>query len=370
MDNNENCRLYKVSWNLATHSGGASKVLDLTGFSIGVVEPAVDRTGRRLAVVASVGCDNNSGAADATGLMAWVPGGGAMLADFQRQGALRPTMPAWQGGGRLLWSRNAQGNKNEGWWGNLHRSEVGRRGYSDSVMLGGPDGSNEADGTAPCSIWPSADCVSWRDAAVFRDAPHHPGWWVTVFGRHGAPGAQSTESKPVVANLPDASTIEEFRLGRGRDAEQIESCHHPAWNVSGTEILCTRQHDADKASVPGLSVRGVYGYRWDGTRWASPREVVETTDLRKDFPVQFGAVVDSNVLTWKYAHWCRSDRYVVATVFAQIDDGDPVITSRVMLFDTATTPPGVWDLTDCVENLERASRGTYRAIYSACAGQG
>lgn len=370
MDNNVNCRLYKVTWNLATRRGSASLLMDLTGLGFAVVQPAVDRSGRRLAAVLSYGWDEAGGWPVSTSLAAWIPGASYLIVDPQERGALRPEDPTWADSGALLWGGNAQGNSEVGWWGNLHESLMDANGHKEYVIAGGPDGSNAEDGNAPCAMhntWPSGDCVSWRDPDAYRDPPGlAPGLWVTAFGKHGIASKQE-DSKPIVASIGFPQQLLNVNLGRGRDDERIVSCHHPAWNVTGTEILCTRQFHPDKTSVLDLEVRALYGYRFNGTGWASPREVVESRDLRLRFPTQLKHVHDGDLLTYKYGHWCGSDRYVVATVFGQTKDGQPVITSRVMLFDTGSTPAGVWDLTDVVEDVEGVSRGTWRAIFSTCA---
>ena len=77
------------------------------------------------------------------------------------------------------------------------------------------------------------------------------------------------------------------------------------------------------------------------------------------------ALPPDSLITYKFGHWCGSDRYVVATVFAQASERDPVLQSRVLLFDTRA-PQEMWDLTDVIEALEGVPRGTWRAMFSAC----
>ena len=179
-------------------------------------------------------------------------------------------------------------------------------------------------------------------------------------------------AQPIVARLPDGDLMQLFGIGSGypgRDGVDFTRCHHPAWSDSGETILCTRQEEPDELSVPGLEVRALYGYQFDSasSTWMSVGELVPSTDIRSDLAAFAGATT-AVTLTYKFGHWCGSDQYIVATVFMEdAAKAGAQLASRVVLFDTNTGD--AYDLVNAVEDLEGVTRGTYRAVFSACDGQ-
>jgi hypothetical protein len=372
------CRLYKVRLNLAARTGTATKVLDLTGLRIGAVQPAINQRGQ-LAVVLQRGWDTVGHYAESAGLITELADGStAWVRGLQSKAADRPEKPAWWGSDKLLWSANSgeHGGSEYQHWENLHLTEVTRTGVDSDVLLGGPDGST-AETWGGCSAWPSPECVSWRDPDVHRapvaEAALTPGPWVAVFGDQGIAGtADSFEGRPIVARLPDGSDIQEFELGRDDDNVEIESCHHNAWGIHGSRILCTRENSKDFNTVPGLGIHALFKYGLRGSRWERDGYAVAPSDVTTDgkLPAFAGLATtqeplakDYPVLSYKYAHWLISDRWVVATVFITQGGSHSVFASRVVLFDT-TGALDPWDLTDIIEDHEDAERGTWRATHS------
>lgn len=371
---NTACRLYKVRLNLAARTGTATKVLDLTGLRIGAVQPAVNQKGR-LAVVLHRGWDTVGHFPESAGLLTELADGSPVwVRELQARAADRPEKPAWWGSDKLLWSANTgeHGGVAAQHWENLHMTHVMRTGVLSGLLLGGPDGST-ADTWPGCSAWPSPECASWRDPDVHR-APSAEaagsGPWVTVFGDQGKASDHVFSGHPIVARLPDGNEIQEFDLGRDDDNVNIDACHHTAWGIDGSRILCTRELTEDTITVPGLQIHALFKYRFNGLKWVRDGYAVAPGNVTTDsaLPAFAGAASligasPAPVLSYKYAHWLISDRWVVATVFITQNGSHNVFASRVVLFDTsgALDP---WDLTDIIEDHEGALRGTWRATHS------
>lgn len=376
----ESCRVYRLRLNILARTATVTKVQDLTGMGMGSVQPAVDASGRQLATVINRGKSANGNYPAAVGLLLDDGGGWPIfLREPVGPSARRPAKPTFWGAKRVLWTSNVGGELDDDspswWWANLMQSNLAS-GSAPSVLLGGPEGENsDSNPPPPCEAnpdWPSADCVSWRDAQVHPNpaALSHlvAAEWVTVFGRHGI-DPLAAEGRPIVARLPDGSAIQEFDLGNGNEGDSIVGCHHPAWSITGGEIACTREKSFDDTVGLELDVHGLYGFRFPNFgRWQNQGEVIRSTDVRgdPDFPHFHGLAYSGNdhpVLSYKYATWVASDRWIAATVFITQGGSHNVLMSRVVLFDT-TGAEAPLDLVEFVEDAEGATRGEWRAVSS------
>ena len=187
-------------------------------------------------------------------------------------------------------------------------------------------------------------------------------------------------------------------------------CHHPAWSPDGTRILCTRyqaaEHIIGDTQTVGVTVnydvRRLYQFEWDGTRWVryrgttflapAPGAMVEaltgsefnliTRDTGGTTLGLFPPRTDDGKLAegcgayvWKFAEWCASSRYLVATVYctdnSSSEEGIP-LNSRVVLIDTENTGShlGYTDLVTIIEYWLDAGGttylGTYSGVFSTC----
>jgi hypothetical protein len=172
--------------------------------------------------------------------------------------------------------------------------------------------------------------------------------------------------------LPDGSDIQEFELGKDDNNVPIDACHHTAWGIDGSRILCTREDRKDFFTVPGLGIHALFQYRFNGSKWVRDGYAVAPGDVTTDSALQafagLATVPTQNederpVLNYKYAHWLISGRWVMATVFITQGGSYNVFASRVVLFDT-TGALDPWDLTDIIEDHEGAIKGTWRATHS------
>lgn len=187
-------------------------------------------------------------------------------------------------------------------------------------------------------------------------------------------------------------------------------CHHPAWNPDGTRILCTRYQGPEHVEgdtqttdeTVTYDLRRLYQFEWDGTEWVryggtsfvvpAAGAMVEALTgsefnlISRDtsgaalnvFLPRFNKDADAEgcgAYVWKFAEWCASSRYVVATVYCtdntSSEQGKP-LHSRVVLIDTENTGShlGYTDLVTIIEYWldggGTALLGTYSGVFSTC----
>lgn len=189
---------------------------------------------------------------------------------------------------------------------------------------------------------------------------------------------------------------QEFQVPDSWEDRSRPECHHPSWNVSGTEILCTRLQDADIYETTGIryDYRELYRFSWGAVRGAwnttSTTPLIDRLvpdEVAKLAADAFGATKyplrasnapfaeGCGAYVWKFAHWCGSDRYLVATVYCTDNSSDalvpPNLASRVYLIDTeadTSLATAYFDLVAPIEGAAKAETGSYHAIFSDCAG--
>lgn len=192
------------------------------------------------------------------------------------------------------------------------------------------------------------------------------------------------------------------------DSSDPPQCHHPAWNPDGTKILCTRYQgpepiDGETQAGGALAtypVRRLFQFEWDGTEWVrfegdslgvagamvealtgpefnliSRRTDGTALDL---FPPRLDEHAGSGgcgAYVWKFAEWCASERYLVATVYctdSTTEEAGVPLASRVVLIDTehSDSHQGYTDLVTLIEYHLAAGAdtylGTYNGVFSTC----
>lgn len=190
-------------------------------------------------------------------------------------------------------------------------------------------------------------------------------------GTEEAPRVHARRAWP--ATLTEVAT-EEFDLGTNDAGAPIRECHHPAWSVSGESILCTNHRPAEPYPRGAESdSRLLYMYSRTGSTW-SGAELVFTPLTPDDLSTDFGSLFpmegdpSCQIYTYKYAEWCGTDNYIVATVFCSDDDyveENPIFSSRVFLIQRS--PLIYIDLTRFIEQELGLSVGEMHGIYSTCA---
>lgn len=194
----------------------------------------------------------------------------------------------------------------------------------------------------------------------------------------------------------------------GGPGQDVPECHHPAWNPRGDRILCTRYQHAeddlegftDDGAATEYGLRRLYLFESNGEgHWIPSDDVLpgeagalvqRLTDKEFNsipgkgtnlFPPRYDTSTHSGgcrTYVWKFAEWCQSDRFLVATVFCSSGmDWDTSMTalhSRVVLIDTrdtSTAAAGYTDLTSIIEDTlpwagVGSVRGTYSAYFGSC----
>lgn len=164
--------------------------------------------------------------------------------------------------------------------------------------------------------------------------------------------------------------ITAFDLGRNASGAPIRECHHPAWNYAGDAILCMVHQPAE--TVDGLATRLLYTWTRDTTgRWTNPRRTFEPLRLdRLPLPsaALFADTTSYQHVTYKYAQWCGTDDWVLATVYASnrstVRRGEDDLASRLMLIHLH--PVDYVDLTSLVEQAEHRELGALASFTGTC----
>lgn len=171
---------------------------------------------------------------------------------------------------------------------------------------------------------------------------------------------------PVVSDI-DGAANEAFVLGTNVTGEPIRECHHPAWSVSGARILCMAHREPSRRSQK-TQARALYSYAFDqrSGKWLQESthplfDPPGNTELRDNLPSFRGQACD--MLTYKFAEWCGTDRFVVMTMFCST--GETVTASRVVIGDLSDGR--LYDLTTHIESHFPSPRAvSTRAIYATC----
>jgi hypothetical protein len=174
---------------------------------------------------------------------------------------------------------------------------------------------------------------------------------------------------------------EEFELGDKSNGDELKACHHPAWGPDGDRVLCTSMGGTESGEP---AWRWLYQFAWDGSRWSNdgrvfvpPGEVDMNAYADGVFPEYAeGDDETCQVYVYKFAEWCLSNDYVIATLYcsnSHYNDTFPILMSRVVLihFTEDASPAGrivddIWDLTAVVEYDEGVGRGSYHGVFGTC----
>lgn len=273
--------------------------------------------------------------------------------------------------------------------------------------------------TNPTSA-PTVSAQTGPDAAVhtnfgYEDGfAHHPSKLggakqvprIVTFGGLLDANPSRSQRIPQVTDI-DGGNRETFRVPEAwRPNPNLDpECHHPAWNPFGTRNLCTRYQDSETWSgyLADLSTPWLYELRrlfafqkgtllnqWRLTgadSFGTVGALVEPlTDAEFNnipgfgsnlFPPRKNTAHDSPGCTtyvWKFAEWCASERFLVATVYCTGttlgDDGYPTaLHSRVVLIDTENSgsAAGYTDLTTIIEmQFGPPQVGQYSGFFASC----
>lgn len=369
-DHFTDCDLYRVRMNLVT--GRATEVERVVAQSggWGNIQPALSPSGRRLAYLRR--------SESKSALEAWDLETGATTQVVYGEKVdgvnSRPQFPNWYDENTLLFHSGEQDDCT------LYKSQI-------------DDAHDLHFGAAEALLGPRSDVsttTSFADASTRRDAKdvgtshsisprRDPS--VATFGSN--PTSDGFETPRVHALAPASPTAtavrtQEFDLGENMEGNGINTCHHPAWNPSGNRILCTSQNPSEAYNNPKDNyLRFLYSYSETNGTWSDPNPVF-IPFTPEELEDQFGPVFPRNgtphceIYTYKFAEWCASDDYIVATLFCSTQDensgasasNDIIISSRVMLI--RRFPVRYTDITGIVEASRGLSSGQTHGVYSTC----
>lgn len=371
--NTATCSLHRIRMNLLTGRvvewtlvspavGGGFSCVDegngLPGY-YGTTEPALSPEGR---LVATRRCHRADASAISASIQVWDNDGTAGPSVYWGGGTQTPQYGNWLTDDVVLYNRH--GSSGSSVW------AVGS--WPDFIDPLGP------------MLGPAAsDSDSFQDPNVSHNAVDAVGTEPRIVTFGGVGGELIPR---VVGMLGEREHA--FDLPQHLGGADFTQCHHPAWRPDGEQILCTRIQEAEV--IDGYDVSRLYGFTYDGASlWNDPSALVEflsPEDFNSMFPWPTAAPKglfpprDDSALAgtcagyvWKYAEWCGSERFLIATVFCT--DADPfglpfqALASRVVLIDlhadTATTA-AYTDLTAIIERLEHAEPGSYDGAFATC----
>lgn len=320
----------------------------------GAIEPAISPNGRRLAWIERTGKKSSLWAMDLDQRRPM------LIVDFQRGArgggdAQRPEWPEWLSDSALLFDMKT-GDTN-----GVQNKTL----YSIDVM----------DLTRPGSItarWGSEAGVpsGLQDPAVRTTAA---GTEIVAFGpteSGGGPGYT-----PIVATISPGGVVgtaqTRVSLGKNASGNAIKECHHPAFNVSGDEILCMVHEPSEK--VGGQRTKLLYSFKkntggdWlNAGRTFSPREISATgMDSESLF-------TGCNSVVYKYAQWCGDNDYVITNLYCAGEGsggrGSSIAASRVVLIGRSKQQ--YVDITSLVEKSKGLSVGDMSGWSATCKASG
>lgn len=371
------CSLYRVRYNLLTRtvvewevvspaaSGGFSCMENGVPGYYGTSEPAVSPEGR---LVATRRCHRADASAISASIQVWDNDGTPGPAVFHGRGTEVPQYGNWLSEDWVIFNKSSGDEK--------------------SVWLVGP--WPDFDHGPAAELGPDAGVeVSYQDPNVSHNAADAASREARIVTFGGAGG----ELIPRVVGM-FGERERAFDLPQTIDGADFTQCHHPAWRPDGQQILCTRIQSAE-VTDDGYKMSRLFGFTYDGASlWTDPTALVEflsPEDFNSMFPAPAAA---PNGLfppknegapagtcagyVWKYAEWCGSERFLIATVFCTDAAGPDVpdfqaIASRVVLIDlyadTATTA-AYTDLTGIIEALEGLEAdvepGSFDGVFATC----
>lgn len=401
-DDTANCTLYRVRWDHQTNTGVVTVVERATSVSIGAatldvgyVQPAVSPDGRWLLYIAVATLQDGSGRhAISSSIVLNRPKGGAHATLYTRAaGANQPQYPAWLGDyvpdPTSIWDTSSGVPY-------LWNSATGAGAFDTATVWKHFDmGFLNLDlpVLGPGGLSTATQQTSFEDGNVHQNVADRGGPGLVTFGGAISPPTP-TEHIPQVSDL-DGGNLVQVDIASSTPA--LTECHHPAFNKSGDAILCTGQEPAEDFGILDSGSlqhrRRLHSFSWNGAAWADGAPLVGAlsaadfesiaTDkagnvLPGVFPEQAlpGSLDKCRNYVWKFAEYCGSDRYVVATVYCTDSSDSPqyrqIRNSRVVLIDLDAdddivgTPAAYHDLTGWIEDFESAQAGTFNAVFSTC----
>lgn len=356
-DSEGTCDLVKVRVDLAT--GAASKVSAVVTHGAmgasgsGIAEPAVSPNGTRVAWLERGG----------TGVQLWAKAfteseGHLILKSSKGKGGdagMRPEWPEWLDDDTLLFSSKT-GTEDGKEQKTIFAVEV-----ADLARPGAP----VARAGAGVSGWTGV-----QDPAVFRGSSSSQ---LVAFGP--VPGGSSEAYQLELAAVDGAgkplATPLVIAAGNNAAGQPIQGCHHPAWNASGDRIMCMVHRPSE--TVGGMATKLLYTYVRDGAgKWAIGGRAFEplTPEAAKlAVASKLSASAGCELLTYKYAQYCASDDYVVATLYCSTGGkssgrGAEIGASRVVVI--RTNPVEYIDITGLVEREQGLSPGALSSFTGTC----
>lgn len=332
---------------------------------------------------------------DSWGLVRVATGDG----DPPEPGLGRPKFPSWYGPNFLLWSASQNGGGHESpsyanWA--MFGAAIGGAPLQATVPLWlmGPETNHpyrSGIGTSPIRTnFADPDVYQPSSASLFNLSDMR----VATHGSRTARAGETRLPKPRVGPAVTTSKTgvvptEEFELGDGAKnvgaglwtdgtGRPIQECHHPAWNVSGDEIVCHAHLPdvpfAEDVSAEGPSVKLNYVYSRSAGGWGSPQLPFDPGtpgSLEAALGVAMPAA-DCRTYSYKQAQFCGSDGFMVLTLFCKGDpplgrtDGE-IVHSRILI--VRRRPLRLWDVTGWIEHLHGVPRGTLTSQVGTCGPQ-
>ncbi len=161
--------------------------------------------------------------------------------------------------------------------------------------------------------------------------------------------------------------------GVNRAGKELEACHHPAWSPSGASIVCQAHRPSE--TVDGMETKVLYRYARDAAGGFASAGVaftpVSPTAAGLDAAALLGPAAGCKTLTYKYAEYCRSDDWLVTTLYGSqgatgSGRGAVVGASRVLLVEAATSR--YVDVTRLVEQQRGLKVGGLSSFTGTCRG--
>ena len=159
-------------------------------------------------------------------------------------------------------------------------------------------------------------------------------------------------------------------------------CHHAAWNTEGTRILCHAASEAEPFGI-GQRLHALYEYRYLAPKASWVKSDTSAGPDGRVFdpadPAMLDEVLSQDALVCatyfvKYAEWCGSDDYVLATLYCK-DENLEIPSSRVVVV-TLRGPDGAAQIADVTSAVEEAlsdamrlpppRRRPWRAVFGTC----
>ena len=323
-----NCSLYRIRMGLKYASvieveEVMSPIQDDSG-QLGIVQAALSPDGDRLAFLAK---NNQKTRLEGFNLNSRCKTTLVEESDTK----LRPQFPNWYSQGLLLY----------------HAGEPQERTLYSMQITGDP-----MVGTGPWGLLGPAglrdDDWSFADVNTARDGSGK----VVTFG---ASKGGNDPLKPMVYTVLGLNK-EYFELGQKSDGNgSVNECHHPAWNPSGDTISCSEQESVEE--INGIRYRFLYDYQFDGTNWVQKGLSVDVSN--RPF-----TDAGCTLYTYKYAEWCGSDNYMVATFYCENEQSKTTIRSRTYLI--RRNPYRITDLTAIIEAYLGRTFNSLDSMYTTC----